>query len=147
MFSSQEYLSLTKLVPDAIENTIFELNRKGFSSRENYDDLFCVFSNLLIRPEFIDYSSFHSIEELLDRLSDLDIVSSILSDDFYLAFFDSVSYFMMRIKYEYNLSMKKQYLDKRLINEHSYNEKLNILKESEEKLWIATERMLSLTKK
>ena len=144
--SSQEFATLQQHVGIAIQNSIKEIKRNGAYAKENIDDLFWVISNLLIRPEFIEYSEIDNIIHLQRRLVNQDFSPS-LSNDFYEAYLNSLSHILTRLKYEYKVIMRKGYLTEELKEGKETSETILIdLEQKERILWIASERLLSFGK-
>ena len=143
--SSEEFETLQQLVGKALDYSLQEINRNGLFSKENFDDLFWVINNLLIRPEFIEYSKIDSLIHLQSNLANKESVSLSLSDDFNESYFSSVSYVLTRLKYEYNVFISKGFFTQIPKDMEKYSK--NIFKElnqKEKNLWLITERMLSL---
>ena len=100
-------------------------------------------SNLLIRPEIIEYSVMEQVIDVLKIFTAKDSFSLILSADFFESFFNLVSFILTRIRYEYNVNLSKGYLTKTEQQERtSYSNSLADLRKKESELWIATKRML-----
>ena len=97
----------------------------------------------MIRPEIIKYSVIEQVIDVLTIFTVKDSFSLILSADFYESFFNSVSFIMTRIKYDYNVNFFKGYLTKtEQLERISYFNILINLGQKESKLWVATKRML-----
>ena len=100
-------------------------------------------SNLLIRSEIIDYFVFEQVIDTLTIFTAKDSFSLTLSDVFYESFFNSVSFIVTRIRYEYNVNLSKGYLTKTEQQERkSYSNSLADLRKKESELWKVTKRML-----
>ena len=140
IFTSQELSTLETIVPESIRIIIKEFMSKNHNLRVEYEDLFLVFNNLLIRPELINYNDLNVIIPFLGMMVNKVSASLSLSEDFYTSFFQSASYILARIKYEYNYILPQ-------LKESSYEIKLKDLKQKEIELWTIAERMLLFEKR
>ena len=140
IFTSQEFSTLQDLVGTAILNIANELNWKSLTLKIEFDDLFLVFSNLLMRPELIEYSKIQSIITLLSKLARTELTSLNLSEEFYISCLNSASFVLTRIKYEYNYNLPKE-------KGNSYENKLQSLRSKERTLWLIAERMFVFNKR
>ena len=146
MLASSEFFILERLIKDSLHPPLKLMNKKGLLLREDFDDLFCVFHNLLIRPELTDYSDLHSILILHNSLTNINSAFANLSKLFFHSFFNSISYILTRIRYEYHVNLKL-FLKINNNTEGFFITRLNDLKEKELELWTIAEKMHSLSLK
>ncbi|CAI2385241.1 unnamed protein product [Moneuplotes crassus] len=83
-----------------------------FQSRVDFEDDFILFCNLLVRPEFVPYSSLSIVVKVFTSVVSMSpSLFSVVSQDFLQAYFNGVSALMVRIKYEYEHMIKNSHLD------------------------------------
>ena len=143
---SHEYSRLKQGVSLSLKYLSQYLTTSSLIGRKNVEDQFVALSYIWARPEFIDFTYISQIAQIIKTISDLgDSTILALPDSFISAFINTVTSFYVRVKYEYNVNMKKQNATEYFIslNMYSYSSKISDIQSDSTDVWIAWERYMS----
>ena len=133
---SHEYSILQVKMNEVLGSLTTKIVVKGFSSRVNFEDNFIIFWDYIGNPELVDSSIMNTIEAILKSASKMSTpLLYSMSEQFTSVFLNTISNFMLRIRHEFNINLKKEYLDSiysELITTEDYTQRIESLKKQEE---------------
>ena len=143
---SHEYSMLKVAVSSSLKYLLQYLTANSLNGRRSVEDQVTALANLLIRPEFVDFTYVSQIAQAIQSISLLpDSTLLALPDTFISSFINTVSSYFIRIKYEYNVNMKKQNATEYYasIDQQSYSTKLAKMQNDSKNVWISLEKYMT----
>mmetsp|Transcript_40797 Transcript_40797/g.46774 ORF Transcript_40797/g.46774 Transcript_40797/m.46774 type:complete len:293 (+) Transcript_40797:2313-3191(+) len=143
---SHEFTVLRYSVSSSIKHLMQILTTSSLVGRANMEMELMALSNLLIRPEFVEYSHVASLAQVIQTVSNLDDTTLlVLPTTFRHAYLDIVSRYVARVQYEYNVSLKTHNTTELYssLSTTTIDSKLASLLSSSKIVWLAAEKYLA----